>query len=203
MLAKLIAKFFTWYIKRIVRTDFASFNFNHVSVDSSKSILLLANHFSWWDGFLMYELNRRYFKKSFHVMVTEENYKKISFLKHLGAFPINKSSKGVVQTLEYAGTLLNTENNLVLIFPQGQLYSNHVDDIQFGRGVTSIIKSSQKNFQLVFASSFIDYFEKRKPTVTCYLKNWEGVDFDSLELMRDAYNQHHETSRQQHCRITV
>ena len=199
----LIVKFFTWYIKVIINKDFTSFSFNDPEIDKSRSILLLSNHFSWWDGFLMFHLNKLLLKKNFHVMVTEENYRKVAFLKYLGAFPVKKNSKSLIESLEHAGKLLDDKNNLVLIFPQGKLYSNHVKEIAFEKGLINLINSSQKNFQYLFAASFVDYFEKRKPTVTCYLQTWEGAEFTSLQLIKSSYNKHYETSRQQQSRITV
>ncbi len=203
MVNSFIKKFFSWYIKRIINKDFASFTYNNITVDNTRSILLLANHFSWWDGFLLFELNKRIFKKKFHVMVTEENYRKVSFLKHLGAFPVKKNSKSLIQSLEYAGELLNDNANLVLFFPQGKLYSNHTDSIVFEKGLINLINSSKKNFQYMFAASFVDFFAKRKPSVTCYFQTWEGAEFTSLQLIKNAYNKHYETSRQQQSRITV
>jgi 1-acyl-sn-glycerol-3-phosphate acyltransferase len=203
MYRALITNFFKWYIKAIIRKDFSSFTYNEIAFDRSRSILMLANHFSWWDGFLLFQLNQMLFKKKFHVMVTDENYRKVSFLKYLGAFPVKKSSRSVIQTLEYAGRLLNDPGNLVLIFPQGKLHSNHVPDVFFERGLLNLINSSNKQFQYLFSAVFIDYFDKRKPSVKCYLKNWEGAEFVSLHLIISEYNKHYEISRQEQSRITV
>ncbi len=203
MYRHLVRAFFSWYISRIISSDFKGFSFNEIAFDEGKAVLLLANHFSWWDGFLMFQLNKRFFKKTFHVMVTEDNYRKVWFLKYLGAFPVRKNSKSVIQSLEYAGKLLNEENNLVLIFPQGKLYSSHVADVVFEKGLINLVNSSGKQFQYVFAASFVDYFENRKPSVNCYLKTWEGAEFTSLQLIKSAYNKHYETSRQLQDRIIV
>lgn len=203
MTRKFTIAFFRWYIKFIIRRDFASFSFNTIEVDNSRSILLLANHFSWWDGFLMFHLNQLVFKKNFHVMVTEENYKSVWFLKFLGAFPVKKNSKSVLESLQYAGKLLNDEKNLVLIFPQGKLYSNHVEEVAFERGLINLINSSNRKFQYLFASCFVDYFEKRKASITCYLEVWSGAEFISLQLIKSEYNKHYESSRRNHCRFTI
>lgn len=203
MIKKLNVIFFTWYINNIIGRHFNKFSFNKVPIDSSRSILLLSNHFSWWDGFLLFQANRLFFKKNFHVMVTEENYKKVAFLKYLGAFPVKKNSRNVFDSLEYAGELLDDPRNLVLIFPQGKLYSNHVNEIIFEKGLMQLISFSKREFQYLFAASFIDYFEKRKPSVVCYLDTWEGAEFTSLQLIKDAYNKHYETSRQAHSQITI
>ena len=128
-------------------------------------------------------------------MVNEENYQKLWFLKYLGAFPVKKHSKSVVEALEYAGKLLNDKSNLVLVFPQGKLYSSHTHEIKFEKGLLNLINSSDKRFQYVFAASFVDYFENRKPSVNCYLMSWEDAEFTSLQLIKRAYNKHYEISR--------
>lgn len=136
-------------------------------------------------------------------MVTEENYRKVFFLKYLGAFPVKKNSRSTLEALEYAGNLLNDENNLVLIFPQGKLYSNHVDKVVFEKGLINLINSSNRNFQYLFAAMFVDYFNKRHPAIWCYLDTWTAAEFTSLQLIKSAYNKHFENSRQQHNRITI
>lgn len=102
----------------------------------------------------------------------------------------------MIQSLEFAGNLLNDPQNLVLIFPQGKLYSGHVDEVKFEKGLMNLINSSNRNFQYVFAASFADYFQKRKPELNCYLQVWEGAEYTSLQLIKSAYNKHYEQSRQ-------
>jgi 1-acyl-sn-glycerol-3-phosphate acyltransferase len=200
---KIIFLFFSWYINKIIKSDFEELKFNHTKFEANKSILLLANHCSWWDGFLMFQINRLYFRKKFHVMISEENYRNVWFLKYLGSFSVKKNSRSAIETLEYAGNLLNNPENLVLIFPQGRLYSGHVDEVQFQKGLINLINSSNRKFQYIFASSFADYFQNRKPVLTCYLQDWEGAEFTSLQLIKSAYNKHYETSRQKQTAIQV
>ena len=198
-----IYTFFSWYITRIIGSNFKSFTFNKVDVKDDRAILLLSNHFSWWDGFLMFQINKRYFKKKFHVMITEENYEQVWFLKYLGSFSVKKNSRSIIETLEYAGRLLDDADNLVLIFPQGKLYSNHTDEIQFQKGLMNMINISKRKFQYIFAATFIDYFEQRKPSARCYLLDWEGAEFTSLQLVKSAYNRHYQTSRQKQSAIAI
>lgn len=193
---KIIYSFFSWYISRIINSDFKNMEFNRVDFQKDRAILLLANHFSWWDGFLMFQINKLYFKKKFHVMITVENYQKVWFLKYLGGFAVKKNSRSVIETLEYAGRLLDDKDNLVLVFPQGKLYSNHTDQIQFQKGLMNMINISKRKFQYIFAATFVDYFEHRKPSIHGYLEEWEGAEFTSLQLIKSAYNKHFEASRQ-------
>lgn len=200
---KIIYAFFSWYIERIIKKDFSGFEYNKVDYDSQKAILLLSNHFSWWDGFLIFHLNKVYFKKKFHVMVLEDTAKKVGFLKYLGAFSIQKNAKSLVESLEYAGKLLDNPENLVLIFPQGELHSLHSKSISFEKGVSRIINASQKNFTYIFAVILTDYFDKRKPNLKIALQNWQAPEFASLQVVKSEYNKHYEASLNQQSEIRV
>ncbi len=200
---KIIYAFFAWYIERIIKKDFSGFEYNNVDFDPQKSILLLSNHFSWWDGFLVFHLNKIYFKKKFHVMVLEETAKKEGFLKYVGAFSIQKNAKSIIESLEFAGKLLDDPNNLVLIFPQGKLYSLHSKTVNFEKGVSRIINASKRNFNYVFAVILTDYFDQRKPKLKIELQNWSQPEFASLQVIKNAYNKHYETVLNQQAEITV
>lgn len=191
---KIIYSFFSWYIQFIIHKDFASFKFDHVIPNEDQSVLLLANHFSWWDGFLLFYINKKIFKKQFHVLVNSDNYKQVGFLKYLGAFAPESKGKDVLEVLNYAGKLLENPENLVLIFPQGKLYSNHIKNVVFEKGVMQIINSSQKKMSIIFSVSFIDYFAKRKASVFTYLSNWNIEEYVSLQVLKSAYNKHYENS---------
>jgi len=185
-------KIFSWYIAYILRKDFSSYTFNKIPVKSDEAILLLANHFSWWDGFLMFQLNRLSFKKNFHVLVTNEDYEQHWYLKYVGAFAAVNKGKDVVETLLYAGQLLNNAGNLVLVFPQGKLYTSYTGSIVFEKGVMQIINASKKKFQIIFSATLVDYFGKRKPQARTYLSNWEAEEYISLQLLKSEYNKHYE-----------
>ena len=199
----IIFTFFSWYISKIIGKDFAAFHHNNVPFEINKAILLLANHFSWWDGFLIFHLNKIYFKKKFHVMVLQDTAEKVKFLKYLGAFSVQKNAKSIVKSLDYAGELLDNPENLVLIFPQGELHSAHVSSISFEKGVTRIISASKKQFQYIFAAVLIDYFDKRKPTVTTHLQIWEAQEYASLQVIKIAYNKHYENAIKQQTEVKV
>lgn len=136
-------------------------------------------------------------------MVSEDNYRDFFFLKYLGAFPVKKNSRQVLESLKHAGELLKEKDNLVLIFPQGKLYSSKVDEIAFEKGLERIIRYSHNNFQYVFAATFVDYFEKRKPGITCYLDKWNPTEEFNWDQLPGAYNRHYQTSREKQSRITV
>jgi 1-acyl-sn-glycerol-3-phosphate acyltransferase len=191
---KFIHWFFHHYILWIVKSNFRQVNFNTVEVDKGRSVLLLANHFSWWDGFLIYYLNHYLFKKKFHVMVIEDTMQKVSFFKYMGAFSVAKKSREILASLDYAADLLDNPDNLVLIFPQGKLYSNFTDDVVFEKGLTRILAGAVGKFQPIMAATFIETLQYKKPSVNVYLKSTN----DNLTLfnqIKDAYRQHYNSSK--------
>lgn len=199
---KPIRWFFHHYIINLVQRNFHNVNFNAIAIDKNKSALLLANHFSWWDGFLMYYINHKLLKKRYHVMVIEETVKNISFFKYMGAFSISKNSKDILTSLSYAAELLNDPENMVLIFPQGKLYSNFVDEVAFEKGLQRITEKAAGKFQIIQAATFIESLEHKKPTANVYLSN-NGEAAGSLAEMRDNYRQHYQNGKALQTQITV
>lgn len=193
-----IFKIFSWYISYLIKKDFTAYNFKPVAVKMDEAILLFSNHFSWWDGFLMFHLNKIVFKKKFNVLVTDEDYVRHWFLKYVGAFAAETKSKDVMETLGHAGRLLDDPNNLVLIFPQGKSYSSHVNSISFEKGVMQVVNGSKKKFQIVFAVTLCDYFKKRKPVMTTYLETWDAEEYTSLQLLKSEYNKHYYRALKNH-----
>ena len=185
-----------WYVKWLLKKQFHELLFNTIETDANRSILLIANHYSFWDTFILYSINHKLLKKNFHVMILEETSRKQLFLKYAGAFSVNKNSRDILKSLDYAAGLLNDPKNLVLIYPQGKLYSNFVNEVNFEKGILRIIKQAKGKFQLVFAAAFIQYFKHKKPTATVYLKNVNEVFVDKpINELQNAYQQYYSASK--------
>lgn len=187
--------FFSGYISRRVNKHFHQIDYNSIEIDPEKSVLLIANHYSWWDGFLLFHLNKLLFKKKFHIMILEETILKHGFLKYVGCFSVSKGSKSIIETLKYAGNLLNDPQNLLVIFPQGNLTSNFTNVVNFEKGLGKITQMSNQNFQYVFAASFMEHFSEPKPTAFIYLKTEKAANFANLAAVQFAYQQHYQQSK--------
>ena len=195
---------FKWYVKRIVNKKFESIIFDKISLEREKSVILIANHFSFWDSLILFWVNEQLFKKQAYVMDLEETMRKEKFLKYGGAFSIGKKPEDIIASLNYAACLLNDPDNLVLMFPQGKLYSNFVEQVHFEKGVLNIIKKVNPDVQIVFAATFVQYFKHKKPTATVYLKQ-ETVNYadKSLSDLQGAYQQHYNISKQTQTEIDI
>ena len=189
-----ISKCYVWYFSYIFKKEFSTFSYNKLNVKNDEAILVLANRFSWWDGFMLFLLNRKVFKKQFHVLVTSNDYQQIKHLKYFGAFAPEDKGKDVIKTFQYAGTLLNDPKNLVLIFPQGKMRSSYTKSISFEKGVLQVINASNKRFQLVFSAILTDYFNAQKPEAEAYLTHWKAEEYISLQLLKSEYNKHYDNA---------
>lgn len=185
-----------FYVKWLVGKQFHEVVFNTIETEKNRSILLIANHFSFWDTLILYVVNTRLFKKKMHVMIVEENAREHVFFKYAGAFTVRKNSRDMLASLEYAAKLLDDPKNLVVIFPQGKLYPNFTSHVHFEKGVLRVIKQAQGKFHLVFAASFTQYFKHKKQTAAVYLKT-ETVNYADKTIagLQSAYQQHFDESK--------
>jgi 1-acyl-sn-glycerol-3-phosphate acyltransferase len=185
-----------------VKRHFHEVKFDHINVDPDKSILLIANHFSFWDSLILYVVCCKLLKKKFHVMVREDTTVKFQYVKYGGAFSINKQSRDMLESLDYAAELLNDPQNLVLIFPQGKLYSNFVNTVQFEKGITRIMEKAEGKFQLLLVATFIQFLKHKKPTATVYLQVEPSED-KSFEDLKNAYQIHYDNAKLQQTEIVI
>ena len=188
---RLVKKLFAPYLAYRLRKAFKVLKHDDVEVFPGHSVLLLCNHFSWWDGFFSGHLTQTYLKRDFFIMMQEDHLQKRMFFNRVGGFSINRKSKEVVESLQYAAKLLDNPNNLVAIFPQGALESNHIDEINIERGIDYIVKKIKGDCQVIYYSAFIEYFESLKPSVYFrFLNCGTNHDFD-FEKVKVMINDHH------------
>ncbi|QHT67731.1 glycerol acyltransferase [Rhodocytophaga rosea] len=187
--------FWRQYYKFIIQADFSQFSFNQdIDISREKALLVLANHFSWWDGFLLYHLNELFFHKRFHVMMLQEQLKQYSFLRYSGAYSVQRKGKSLLESLQYTSRLLENPGNIVLIFPQGKIESMHTPYIHFEKGIKHIADHCEKDIQILFSVALVDYASQRKPALQLYLKEYTHQKTCSLAEMEMAFNEHYQQS---------
>mgnify|MGYP006266618545 CR=1 FL=1 len=164
-------------------------------LETDKSVLLLQNHISWWDGFWAYRFNDLYCKRRFHVMMLEEELDKRRFLTYAGAFSIQRNSRSMVESLSFAADLLRQPENLVLLFPQGQIRSLQVSDLHFGKGVERVIRKAIPHTQVLMSTVFPDYFSERKPLLRIYLAHLPAAEVAAVTDWKGQFNHFYQKSR--------
>jgi len=156
-----------------------------VSIADNQSVLLLQNHFSWWDGYWSYWLSRTIFNRKFHVMMDEENLKQRMFLNQIGVFSVQKSSRDLLNSLRYSAEILKNPGNLLTIYPTGAMLTQHQQNIIFLKGITRIVSSESGYVAIVFAVFLVDYFGYARPEIRVYLEKYEGER--TTEALQSAY----------------
>ena len=181
---------FDWLVPFLIRRHFRDFIIEEQpAIDHEKPVLILANHFSWWDGFTHYYLNQRHFHKRFHVMMLEEELAKRPLFSRAGAYGVKKGRRYVLETLDYTVELLADPDNMVLIFPAGRIQSLYDRECRFQKGLGKILEKTGTDVQVIFSYIFPEYGSHPKPALHGYFRLYDEKDF-KLEALEAAFAKH-------------
>lgn len=159
---------FDFYLDKLLKKHFNKLILIGVlpSIDNNKSLMILPNHFSWWDGFFIYKVIKNFTDKKFHILMLEEQLRKYWFFQKLGAYSINQNNpKSMVETLNYTIELLKKKSNLTVIYPQGVIQPQEERNIKFNKGVNYICEKSSVEFQILPIAFRIFYSNQKLPFV--------------------------------------
>jgi len=137
--------------------------------DQGFPVLMIGNHFSWWDGFIANYINFKILRRKFHIMMLEEQLAKRRFLNNAGAFSIKKGGRSAIESLDYSAELLQKKGNLVVLYPQGEFQSIYVRPVEFEKGIRFIASKIDQKFHLIFYAALLDYFSYTKPSLVIYI----------------------------------
>jgi hypothetical protein len=178
------------YIRQIVKKDFRTLQIHSdCKFDIHKPVILLPNHISWWDGFWLYTLNQKIWKRKFHLMMLESELKKHKIFSQIGAFSINPGSRSVIETFNYTLSLTEKQENLIVIYPQGKIYPQQAEGVKFQSGILKLLRKID-NCDIINVATFVNYGSHRKPQVDIFLERCED-----LEKIEDSYNQFYKKSK--------
>jgi len=158
---------------------------SEVSIPENQSVLLLQNHFSWWDGYWSYWLSRNVFRRKFHVMMDEENLKQRMFLNQIGVFSVQKNHRELIASLDYSTEILMNPGNLLTIYPTGVMLTQHQQNMAFQKGISRILAGESGHVAVVFAVFLVDYFGFAQPEIRIYLESYTGER--TTEALQQAY----------------
>jgi len=177
-----VLRFFSGY--RLQRA-FRSIHFHGTIADREKPVLIIANHFCWWDGFIQFRLNQKFLKRKPHVMMLEEELKKFPVLNRMGAYSVQKKTRDVITSLNYTVDLLADAKNMVLLFPQGEIQSLHTTVFHFENGLQYILNHLKNDIQVIFNVNLVDYFSDKKPSLYVYFTEYDYTDKDLTDIGQD------------------
>lgn len=185
----------------LLKRTFNSLQLEGILTDVGGSVLLIANHISWWDGFWVEYLNQRVFKRVFHFMMLEEQLKKHWYFRFTGGYSVKIKSRDVLKSLAYTIQLLSHRSNMVLMFPQGKIHSGHTAIVHFEKGIQAVVDGCPDTTQVVFLANFTDYFSDPKPNLCMYAQQCSASELKHKSI-EEAYNRHYTSALNTHQKRT-
>jgi len=162
-------KFSYFYTKILIGFFFGSIKYEGQYEEKGLPILMISNHFSFYDGFIQILLNFKVFKRRFNFMMLEKELRKNMMLTKIGASSINKGKRSSIASLNYAVEMLQDKENLFLFFPQGRIKSIYTREFIFEKGLLSHVLNNTKNdFQLIYNVNLINYGTNLRPDMCVY-----------------------------------
>jgi len=159
---------FDLYIMRLLKRHFFGFHLlgKLPETDPTIPILLIPNHNTWWDGFLVYLLNKTVLHRKLYLMMLEEQLSKYRFFSRVGAYSVNPHSpKSTLGSLKYTLELLQRDKSMVCIFPQGELKPWHVHPIKLKRGIDWIFRNLDHPVNILPLAMRIEFLNQQRPDV--------------------------------------
>lgn len=186
---RLFEQIFTIYNRNLLKRRFHSFNISgleNLKLQSGKSLIIYANHSSWWDGLLIFEICRRA-SIDFYVMMEKKQLQDLPLFRRLGAFSVvRENPRKAIESINYAVNLLSgNSSKTLLIFPQGEIQPNDLRPLKFFNGLTRIIEKSN-NCSVVPIAIRLEFGGEYKPEIFIKIgpvKNFpdkNSVDYKAL-----------------------
>ena len=129
------AAFLPWMRRRIAGIHIAGLPLAH---PPDRPLIIVSNHVSWWDGFLLRQVQWLLRPGApLHIVMLEHELQRRPLLGMLGAVGIDPRKPGsVVRTLRLlAERLERRPDSVVLYFPQGKIWPSHRRALGFQRGI--------------------------------------------------------------------
>jgi len=123
-------------------------------------LVLYANHSSWWDGLIAFQIGYEYGLEQY-AMMEEQQLRRYGLFRKLGAFSVARDNpRGALRSIGYAGDLLRGTARALWIFPQGVTLPNDARPLNLYTGVAHIIKRVGRTYAAPVAMryEFLDDF---------------------------------------------
>ena len=170
---------FHWYIPRYMRKHFHALALNQselqsVEIKPSDSLVVYANHSSWWDPLVaMFSAKHMFSDFTFYAPIDASALKKYRIFSKLGFFPVEQESfQGAKHFLEVSLRLLERPGTSIWITPEGRFVDARDNSAEFMPGISHLAhslqrRSSNNEARTWFVPIAIEYtfWEERLPEI--------------------------------------
>lgn len=135
-------RIFALYNRNLMHRRFEALHFRGAEhlrpVD--RPTIVVANHTSWWDGLVCFELFK-YVGADGFVFMEEKHLRRYRLFRRLGAFSIDRDHpRSALESFGYAAELAEEKpDRTFLIFPQGKIVPDTLRPIVFETGIERVI----------------------------------------------------------------
>ncbi len=109
-----------------------------VQVDPDRPLLLVANHVSWWDAFVIREIQRTLRPRApLYTLMSAAELERFPYFRWMGVVGVDGISPArTARVVRGLGRKLRERpDSVILIFPQGGIWPSHRRPLGFQRGV--------------------------------------------------------------------
>ncbi|MDQ3089380.1 MAG: lysophospholipid acyltransferase family protein [Acidobacteriota bacterium] len=184
-------KVFAVYNRNLLKRHFHSFQVSGLDFlrdnDAQIPLIVYANHSSWWDGLVAFEIFRQAKLDAFYMM-EEKHLKNLFLFQKLGAFSIvRENGREAIKSINYSADLLKKNGGTLLIFPQGEILPNDARPIKFYTGLPRIIAQIGKVYAVPMAMRY-EFLGEFKPQIFVKIASPELVETDSNFKAKEKTN---------------
>ena len=192
--SKWFEKLFSIYNRNLIKRRFNSFNTTGLEqlLNRNKDVptIIIANHSSWWDGLVVFQIIQKT-DMEFFVMMEEKQLNDLQLFRKLGAFSVvRENPRSAIKSINYSIELLKSNpNNMLLIFPQGEILPSDVRPIKFFNGVSRIAEKIG-NCEVFCISMCYEFLGEFKPDIFVKVSNTKFNDSINLKQRTNEYETH-------------
>lgn len=173
-------KLFAVYNRNLLKRRFKSLRVKNAaglkSRDVNIPLIIYANHSSWWDGLVLFEI-LKFSEFDSYVMMEEKQLVGLKFFRLLGAFSVVRENyREAFESIDYAaGILKSGRRKTLLIFPQGEILPNDFRPLKFYNGFSHIVSKTGKCYSVPCSIRF-EFLSDYKPEIFLRFGEVELVD---------------------------
>jgi len=184
---------FNPYINRLLRKNFSHFYLvsEPPNVADDTGLLITPNHFSWWDGFFIDYVMRRYSDRILYIMMLEEQLKRYWFFRNLGAYSIDLHNPNkVIESIQYTQQIVNNPENFVVYYSQGEIRPYDERPLAIKPGLQKVLTGLKTPSVVVPAAFKIQYGNEQTPDVfACFAAPIRGEQItNNFEMFTRAWS---------------
>lgn len=139
----LLRRYIRWLCARRFSGIYALGTRHLDALDPGRSVICVANHTNWWDGFMASVVSDRLPRRQTFCMMEDRQLRQYKFLRHLGAFSVDLARpSGAIASIRYALRLLSDPTACLWLFPQGAIQSPYVP-IRIRPGAAFLARKAQ------------------------------------------------------------